>query len=31
MEEKQELPEGIKEEMGACIFCGQTYVCECRT
>ena len=26
MEEKRELPEGIKEEMGACIFCGQTYM-----
>lgn len=24
-EEKRELPEGVKEEMGACIFCGQTY------
>ena len=26
MEEKRELPEGVKEEMGACIFCGQTYM-----
>ena len=26
MEERRELPEGVKEEMGACIFCGQTYM-----
>lgn len=26
MEEKRELPEGVEEEMGACIFCGQTYM-----
>ena len=26
MEEKREVPEGVKEEMGACIFCGQTYM-----
>lgn len=25
-EEKRELPDGVHEEMGACIFCGQTYM-----
>ena len=25
-EEKRELPEGVKEETGACIFCGQAYM-----
>lgn len=25
-EEKKELPDGVHEEMGACIFCGQTYM-----
>lgn len=25
-EEKKELPDGVHEEVGACIFCGQTYM-----
>lgn len=25
-EEKRELPEGVEEETGACIFCGQAYM-----